>query len=240
MDKRILLGVDASYSTTTQYAIQTVVDLFERTTPSFSVLLLHIIPYMHISTEYPHHFIDQYELISPTVEQRKQAEEVLAKASAALQQQGFDYHQIELLTRVGSPADEIVKVAREQHVNVIVIGSRGDSWQQRIRRMLLGSISHQILRFSSCPVMVVPPPRAVTSQNLIVWYEQAARSYLATHTSSLIVLTPETVIKLFPLPSKQPDAQKEREAATRALENLATQGRLFRRDIQGQTRYIND
>lgn len=240
MDKRILLGVDASYSMTTQYAIQTVVDLFERTTPSFSILLLHIIPHLHIATEYPHHFVDHYDLTSPTAEQRTLAEEVLAKASAALQQQGFDQHHIELITRVGSPADEIVKIAKERHVNVIVVGSRGDNWRQRIRRLILGSISHQILRFASCPVIVVPPPSELTSQKLVSWYEQAARSYLTTHTSSLIVLTPETVIKLFPLPHKQTNAQKELEAATLALESLASQGRLFRRDIQGQTRYIND
>lgn len=240
MDKRILLGVDASYSITTQYAIQTVVDLFERTTPSFSILLLHIIPQIHITIEYPHHFIDQYELSVPTVDQKKQAEEVLARASAALQQQGFDQKQIELITRVGSPADEIVKVARERHVNIIVIGSRGDSWRHRIRRIILGSISHQILRFATCPVMVVPPPQIPTSQSMAAWYEQAARSYLNAHTSSLIVLTPETVVKLFPLPNKQAGMQKELEAATLALDKLAEQGRLFRRDIQGQTRYIND
>jgi nucleotide-binding universal stress UspA family protein len=240
MDKRILLGIDANYSGTTQYALQTVIDLFERATPSFAVLLLHIIPHIHITTEYPHHFIDQYELTAPTAEQKKQAEEVLTQASAVLQQQGFDHQQIELLTRVGSPADEIVKVARERHVSAIVIGSRGDNWHQRLRRMILGSISQQILQLAPCPVIVVPPPRLLTSQNLVAWYEQAARSYLTAHTSSLIVLTPETVIKLFPFPSKQFEGQKELEAAALALENLAGQGHLFRRDIQGQTRYIND
>jgi nucleotide-binding universal stress UspA family protein len=240
MDKRILLGVDAHYSATTQYAIQTVADLFERATPTFSILLLHIIPYMHISTEYPHYFIDQYELSSPTIDQKKLAEEVLTKASAALQQQGFDHQQIELITRVGSPADEIVKLARERHVNVIVIGNRGDNWQQRLRRLVFGSISHQILHLATCPVIVVPPPHLLTGQNLVSWYEQAARSYLTNHTSSLIILTPETVIKLFPPPSKQSEAEKELEAATLALEKLAEQGHLFRRDIQGQTRYSND
>lgn len=240
MDKRILLGVDANYSSVTQYMIQTVVDLFERATPSFAILLIHIIPSMPIANEYPYHLIEQYELTSPTAEQQKKAKEALTKASEDLQRQGFSHRNIELITRVGSPAEEIIKLAKERHVNVIVLGSRGDNWRQQIRRLLWGSISHQVLQFAPCPVIIVRPPRPSTNQSLITWYEQAAKNYLDTHTSSLVVFTPDTVTELFPLPRKQPIAQKEIEAATLALEKLAEQGVLCRRDIQGQTHYIND
>jgi deoxyribodipyrimidine photolyase len=174
------------------------------------------------------------------MEQQKEAKEVLTKASADLQRQGFSHRNIELITRVGSPAEEIVKLAKERHVNVIVLGSRGDNWRQHIRRIIWGSISHQVLHSAPCPVIMVLPPQPQTSQNLVTWYEQAAKRYLDTHTSSLIVLTPDTVTELFPLPRKQPIERKEIEAATLALENLAEQGVLYRRDIQGQIRYIND
>ncbi len=240
MDKRILLGIDANYSSVTQYVIQTVGDLFERATPPFAILLLHIIPNVPIANEYPYHLIEQYELTSPTAEQQKKAKEVLTKASEDLQRQGFSHRNIETITRVGSPAEEIVKLAKERHVNVIVLGSRGDSWRQQIRRALWGSISHQVLQLAPCPIIMVRPPRPSTSQNLVAWYEQAAKNYLDTHTSSLIVFTPDIVTELFPRPQKQSSAQKEIEAATLALENLAEQGILFRRDIQGQTHYIND
>jgi K+-sensing histidine kinase KdpD len=189
---------------------------------------------------YPYHLIGQYDLTAPTTEQLKKAQEVLTKTSADLQRQGFSHTNIEMITRVGSPAEEIVKLAREHHANVIIIGNRGNSWQQQIRRILWGSISHQVLQLAPCPVIMVVPPQPHSNKSLIAWYEQEAKSYLDTHTSSLVVLTPDTITKLFPLPRKQPIEQKEIEAATLALEKLATQGILCRRDIQGQIRYIND
>lgn len=54
--------------------------------------------------------------------------------------------------RVGRPDEEIVDLAEELGVGLILMGSRG---QGRIRRALLGSVSDSVVRHAHCPVMVV-------------------------------------------------------------------------------------
>ena len=54
--------------------------------------------------------------------------------------------------RVGSPAAEIVRLAEELGVGLIVMGCRGLGG---IRRALMGSVSDSVVRHAHCPVMVV-------------------------------------------------------------------------------------
>jgi len=61
------------------------------------------------------------------------------------------------LLRDGSPAHEIVRAAREQQNDLIVIGSRG---RGRATAALLGSVSHEVLHESPVPVLVVHGSRA--------------------------------------------------------------------------------
>jgi nucleotide-binding universal stress UspA family protein len=63
--------------------------------------------------------------------------------------------------RMGSVAEEIVKLADELEAGLIVVGTRGLG---RIRRTLAGSVSESVFRHAHCPVMVVrakvnPPSR---------------------------------------------------------------------------------
>jgi nucleotide-binding universal stress UspA family protein len=58
--------------------------------------------------------------------------------------------------RVGRVAEEIVDVAAFYDVQLIVMGSKGES---DLRGLLLGSTTHRVLQLSPCPVLVVPPPR---------------------------------------------------------------------------------
>jgi nucleotide-binding universal stress UspA family protein len=52
---------------------------------------------------------------------------------------------------VGHPADRLVAAAEEENAVLIVVGSTGP------RSSLLGSISADVSRRASCPVVVVPP-----------------------------------------------------------------------------------
>lgn len=65
---------------------------------------------------------------------------------------------IETTTEVrrGDPAEEILAAEATHDITSILIGSRGHS---RLRRLLLGSVSEEIVAEASCNVLLVPPER---------------------------------------------------------------------------------
>lgn len=69
----------------------------------------------------------------------------------------------ELAIESGHPADRLVAVSRDRRASFLVVGNHGP------RSSLLGSISADVSRRASCPVVVVPPtvesapPTAVAS-----------------------------------------------------------------------------
>ncbi|SES02551.1 Nucleotide-binding universal stress protein, UspA family [Gracilibacillus ureilyticus] len=52
----------------------------------------------------------------------------------------------------GKPGPEIVKYANEQNVDIVVIGSRG---LNTLQEMVLGSVSHKVMKRVNCPAMIV-------------------------------------------------------------------------------------
>jgi nucleotide-binding universal stress UspA family protein len=75
------------------------------------------------------------------------AAEVLGWAREALERRGL---RAEGEWRRGDPAAQILAAARECESDVIVVGSRGHS---AIREMVLGGITHRILRHAPCNVL---------------------------------------------------------------------------------------
>ena len=59
-------------------------------------------------------------------------------------------HRFEV--RLGRPADEILKVAEEFKVDLIVMGTHGTTG---LKRLLHGSVCGKVLRSATCPVMAV-------------------------------------------------------------------------------------
>jgi nucleotide-binding universal stress UspA family protein len=57
----------------------------------------------------------------------------------------------------GSAPDEIVRVARERQVNVIVLGTHG---RTGVKRAVLGSVAELVVRRAPCSVVVVRPEAA--------------------------------------------------------------------------------
>ena len=55
------------------------------------------------------------------------------------------------LIEIGHPADRLVAAAADEHARLLVVGSHGP------RSSLLGSVSAEVSRRASCPVVVVPP-----------------------------------------------------------------------------------
>ena len=56
----------------------------------------------------------------------------------------------------GEAASEIVRVAKERKVDLIVIASHG---RTGLGRILFGSTAEAVVRHAPCPVLVVKPPQ---------------------------------------------------------------------------------
>ncbi|MER2079210.1 universal stress protein [Psychrobacillus psychrotolerans] len=52
----------------------------------------------------------------------------------------------------GSPGPEIVRYAKEQKVDLVVLGSRG---LNTLQEMVLGSVSHKVMKRVHCPALIV-------------------------------------------------------------------------------------
>ena len=61
----------------------------------------------------------------------------------------------------GDAAAEIVRVAQEREVDLIVISSHG---RTGLGRILFGSTAEAVVRHASCPVLVVKPPQEEESE----------------------------------------------------------------------------
>jgi nucleotide-binding universal stress UspA family protein len=53
---------------------------------------------------------------------------------------------------VGKPAEEIVRVAQEEGVDLVVMGTHG---RTGVRHLLLGSVAEDVTRHAPCPVFTV-------------------------------------------------------------------------------------
>lgn len=243
MHKRILLGVDAPITPATQQALRTVCEFVDQTLPDVHLFLLHVIPVPSISSPALGMYAGHIQSTPYTSDQRSLGELALRRARTELENRGLPPEQIETLLRVGTPVEETIKVAKELQADIIIVGSRGNSRKQRLRRFFAGSISRRILDLAPCPVMIIVPPTlppVKKPRDLVKWYEDSITRYLQEHTGDLTVFTPQEVALTFaPSPHKEP-GRKEQAAAILALEQLARGGLLCRHDVKGELRYVND
>lgn len=61
----------------------------------------------------------------------------------------------------GSPADELLGLASQEHVDLIVMGTHGHSG---LTRLLLGSVAEEVVRRAACPVLTLKLPRAAKAE----------------------------------------------------------------------------
>ena len=54
----------------------------------------------------------------------------------------------------GGPAHVLADVARAEHADVIVVGTRG---HRQIASLVIGSVTHRLLHIAHCAVLAVPP-----------------------------------------------------------------------------------
>ena len=246
---RILLGVDADLSPHTQYALQGVCDLIEQTSSPFTLLLVTVIPLSHIVTHYPGMYSGHVLPVDTTLRQRHEAAILLRKASLLCQQRGIHPDNIQEITRVGLAADELARIAREEQATLIVVGTRGSLLRQKLRRVIVGSISRRLLELAPCPVMIIsPPPQPSTSHpfklpppsDLVSWYKRAISSYLNENEGILSIFTVNNVVQQFSPPGAHGSRKREIDAASLALEQLVSEGVLCKHEVGEEIRYAND
>lgn len=80
---------------------------------------------------------------------RKATEETVAKAAAELGQPQPPSVTVRVLT--GFPAHELIEASRD--ADLVVLGSRGAGG---FTRLMMGSVSSQVVHHAHCPVVVVP------------------------------------------------------------------------------------
>ena len=59
-------------------------------------------------------------------------------------------------SKVGGAAHAIAEIAGREHVDLIVVGTRG---RTALAGLLIGSVTQRLLHIGPCPVLAVPPER---------------------------------------------------------------------------------
>ncbi len=113
------------------------------------VLALYVINMKHFELYALEHHDDITGYEDENLRMRKEGEDALDYVVTRAREKGAS-----LTTRIvrGYPADEIIKAAKDEGVDLIVVGSLG---RTGIERMLLGSVSEAVVRHAPCPVLVV-------------------------------------------------------------------------------------
>lgn len=75
--------------------------------------------------------------------------DIIERQTAPLRELGVDY-ETQILG--GRPSDLVAKFAKEQGVDLVIMGSKGRS---DLEGLLIGSVTHKVLQATDCPVLVV-------------------------------------------------------------------------------------
>jgi len=159
----MLLATDASKEA--ELAARTAVELADKTGSELHVV--HVLDVTSWYLAYPGASgFDEPELQDPVLEEdlrritEQRAGELLNAEAEKIRSVGVTPAQRYL--REGVVPQEIVSLAEELEVGLIVLGSRG---RGGIRRALMGSVSDSVVRHAHCPVLVVRPQKSPTTQH---------------------------------------------------------------------------
>ncbi len=97
----------------------------------------------------PHVSLDQLQQ-----ESQKAAEQ---KMAAAKQEFFRDFKKLETRVAVGKPADKILEVAKQEGVDLIIMGTHG---RKGLEAKIFGSVCLKVSRETDVPVLTIHPPQA--------------------------------------------------------------------------------
>jgi nucleotide-binding universal stress UspA family protein len=108
---------------------------------------LVVVSVVHIPiTSYSYDVLGSLEVFNKLEEDGKQS---LAKCVSMAAEAGVAARTV-LLS--GDPAQGILDTAAKEGADLLIVGSRGTG---TLERLLMGSVSERVVRFSKCPVLVV-------------------------------------------------------------------------------------
>ncbi|MFZ0281878.1 MAG: universal stress protein [Bacteroidales bacterium] len=120
------------------------------------IILLHVItdPVFYSTSGYSpimgfNGFIDMGTVQLDSVDGLKNAS--LQYLEKSKQHLGDD--DIRTMVKEGDFADSILETAKEEHANIIVLGSHSRKWLENI---LMGSVTEKVLHNTSIPLLIVP------------------------------------------------------------------------------------
>ncbi|TYL37004.1 universal stress protein [Natronococcus pandeyae] len=170
LENRVIGSTARNLARTTETPL--LVNRIERETDEPDVVREHLFQRMLYATDFSENADQAFEAFSylhraaqeatlvhvetpkdPGLAEEEAPEERLAELAAQLEEWGIET-RIEI--RQGDPADEILAAEAEYDPTTILVGSRGHS---RLRRLLLGSVSEDIVAQANGNVMLVPPSR---------------------------------------------------------------------------------
>lgn len=109
---------------------------------------------LHVNEAYPYSTTDSLVLVDHTRALQKIARGLLSGLRDQLEAQGLSVtaHLV-----VGNPYSEIIRRAKRDAVDLIVIGTHG---RTGVEHLLLGSVAERIVRLAPCPVLTIQAPPA--------------------------------------------------------------------------------
>ncbi|APH05050.1 universal stress protein [Bacillus weihaiensis] len=145
--ERILVAIDGSDES--EWAFKKAVNIAKRN--SAKLLICNVIDARELSGV-------TYGLYADTrlsKEAETYAHNLLEKRKQTAVEMGVE--QVETLIKFGSPKTKISKeIAPEYDVDLIVCGATG---MNTVERLMIGSVSENILRYATCDVLVVRTPK---------------------------------------------------------------------------------
>lgn len=172
------------------------------------------------------HVMDVFPFtLSPDRAATARAEEIRHKADAQMKEfvraNYLDETRIESALIEGETSIALEKFIRENEIDLIVIGSRGDTG---ISRLFEGSTAEEIFRTAQCPVMVVGPnatvhPDAAMFSRLLLATDLSRFSRVALpYVEFLLHENPAARLTLAHFVEKEEDNIYERHSSRRRLE----------------------
>ncbi len=141
--KKILCPID--HSDCSKEALKYAVSLAMK--DEAKLLLLHIIDIRS--------FNEGLEAMSAQIPDEETLEQLRVKLLDCIPEEIRDDMEVEALVVQGIPFAEIISTAKENEVDMIVIGSHG---RTGLSHMMLGSVSEKVVRKAPCPVLTVRQP----------------------------------------------------------------------------------